>query len=379
MSLLATRRSRLAASASAATLVVGATLAVTATPAFAADMTITTVSPAKVAAATANRVILINGTNFDEDSIASITVGGDADCAALTSYVVTSPTQISLKTPGNGTNTASVPGCAASSGGTAESITITPTSSGGATVTKASAVTFVTPPTIDVLANNPVISDNSSLLAAADQVKDFTTAGGQLLRIKSGGDFLFDGRTAAGLTGTYGGKALTTVGFQNSDGTTLAATAAPTGSYNYWLARTGTALTAATDPTLAITQNTVGKNFATAATGTTISASPTVTSLDVTSGKTGAATTFKITGTGFSTTAGDLTVKVCGRTADISGSPTLTSITAVTPNANSSTATDLTALKTAIGGTAGVCPVTVTKGGVTSPVTSGSFFAFVDR
>ncbi|WP_306216036.1 IPT/TIG domain-containing protein [Actinoplanes sp. RD1] len=376
MSLLATRRSRLAASASAATLVVGATLAVTATPAFAADMTITSVAPAKVAAGSANRVVIITGTNFDEDAISDISLGTDTDCQDLSTYVVTSATQISVKTPGVGT-TGSAPGCAASANGTAESVTIDPSATGAADVVKTGAITFVTPPSLDAVADKPVITDNSSQLATADQIQTLNAAGGQLLRITAGSDFAFDGRASAGLTGTYGGKPLTSVGFIAADGTAQAATAAPTANGNVWLARTATGLTASTDPTLSITQGTVSKNFLNAATGTTIVSTPTVTSLDVNSGKVNAATTVKVTGTNFSTTLGDMAVSFCGVSGTVTAS-TATVVTVTTPTTVSGTAG--TGIGTA---TAGVCPVVVSKtqNGVTtsSPVTPTSFFAFVDR
>lgn len=376
MSLLTSRRARsVAATASAAVLVTGASLVASATPAFAADMTITSVSPTKVAATLANRVITITGTNFDEDSIASITVGGDADCASLTSYVVTSPTTISVKTPGNGTNTASVPGCAASSGGTAEPVTITASSTGGANVTKASAVTFVPPPSVATASSSqlPVITENSSEVAVANQVQALNAVGGQTIRIRAGADFAFSGAGTAGLSGTLGGKPLSTVGFLSSTGATQANSAAGDNA-NYWIAKTGTGLTASTTPELTITQNTVSRTFATAATGLTIVATPTVTSLDVQSGKTNGSTTVKITGTGFSATTTDNTVTFCGASANVTAATT-TLLTVTTPTV-SSTAGTTPGLGTA---TAGVCPVVVTKGGVASPVTSTSFFAFVDR
>lgn len=389
MSLLSLRAPRRVLTAAAAgTLLVGAPLIVLgpASPAVADyGVTITSSSPLKVPANMANRVVVITGTNFDEDQIVSIKLGSDPDCAAITSYVVTSSTTISVKTPGNGTDTATVPGCAPSPNpAVGEDITINQTGAGNPTVTKpgsaSAGIIFVPPPSIDAVAANPVITDNSSALDTADQVKALSTAGGQLLRIRSGASFAFDGRATAGLSGTYGGKPLTTVGFQATDGSAQAANAAPGAvGNNYWLARTATALPATATPVLTITQGTVARTFETAATGTTIVATPTVTGLDVTSGKTGAATTVKITGTNFSTTPGDLTVTMCGVTAEIVGATTLTSITVQTPNPGSTPATTTAALKTAIGGTAGVCPVVVTKGGVASPITAASFFAFLDR
>src|SRR5689334_5771877 len=96
MSLLSSeRRRRAAAVGAAAGLVAGVSLV--GSPAQATvnyGVTITSVSPAKVAAGLGNRVVTITGTNFDEDQIESIDLGSDADCQALTSYVVISSTTI---------------------------------------------------------------------------------------------------------------------------------------------------------------------------------------------------------------------------------------------------------------------------------------------
>ncbi|WP_305782338.1 IPT/TIG domain-containing protein [Symbioplanes lichenis] len=348
-------------------------------------MTITTVTPSKVAAGQANRVILINGTNFDEDQITGITLGSDPDCANLQSYVVTSATQISVKTPAAvpaASNPATAaPGCVATTGA-AEDVTVLQVDASGATgsVTKSAAVTFVPPPSLTALVTTagseayPAYTENSAELTdATKRVRDLTTAGGQAIRIKASGDFAFSGATSAGLSGTLGGKPLTTVGFLTPLGATQAATAAGDAG-NYWIARTGTALTASATPTLSITQGTVTRNFVVADHGLTIVATPVVTSLDVNSGKVNAATTVKITGTGFSGTPADLSVTFCGVAAPTPTASTLTSITVTTPTTVSGTAG--TGLGTA---TAGVCPVVVTKGGVSSPVTSSTYFAFLDR
>ncbi|MFI5936499.1 IPT/TIG domain-containing protein [Actinoplanes sp. NPDC051494] len=396
MSLLSSRAPRRAtAVAAAATLVVGASLAVSAQSASAVTnygVTITTVSPVKVGASLGNRVVVINGTNFDEDQITGITLGADADCANLQSYVVTSSTQISVKTPNTVGNTPSgtaVAGCIPSPGGAAEDVTIIQTGSG--TATKTAALTFVPPPSIDEFDATsgsekfPVYTDNSSSLAVADRVRELSAAGAQVIRVKAGTDFAFDGRATSGLSGTLGGKPLTTVGFVAADGSAQAATAAPVANANFWLATTGTALTASTTPVLSITQGTVARNFASTATGLTIVTTPTVVSLDKTSGKTGAATTVKITGTNFSTVASELAVTICGKSAPLASTPvpTATSITVITPNAAATPATTLADLKTAIGGTAGVCPVVVTRTvnsvSASSAITPTSFFAFVDR
>ncbi len=400
MSLLATRRSRLAASASTAVLVVGATLVASAPAATAAvlnNVTISAVNPAKVVSGLANRVILINGTNFDEDQITGISLGADPDCQNLQSYVVTSTTQISVKTPGVApsgvTPDTAAPGCRPTPGNVAEDVTINQIDATGATgsVTRATAITFVPPPSIGTLVTTagseafPIFTENSSALDMADRARQLTSAGGQLVRIKAGADFAFDGRSSAGLTGSLAGKALTTVGFLDSTGATQAINSAPTGNGNFWIARTATALTPTDTPTLAVTQGTVTRTFAADVNGLSVVAAPTVTSLDVTSGKTGAITAVKITGTNFGTSATELQVTMCGRIAPIVGTPTNTSITVNTPNSADSTSPTTNAqLKTALGGTAGVCPVVVTRtpaGGtaMSSAITAASFFAFVDR
>jgi hypothetical protein len=373
MSLLSSRKRALATTASAL-FVAGATLVMQPSPALAAGETITTVSPTKVAATVANRVIIINGTNFDEDNIGAITIGADPDCVKMVTYVVTSPSQISLKTPGNGTDSATIPGCAVSSGGTPEDITIYATDKTTELVKKTAAVTFLPPPTIGTPSSTlkPVITDNSSVLGVANQVTALNAAGNQTVRIQAGSTFAFDGRTTAGLTGSLGGKPLTTVGFLASDGTTAQGlSTAPAANANFWIAKTGPGLSTTT-PTLTITQGTLSKTFSATDGGFTVVSTPLVSALDVTSGKTDAQTTVKITGTGFSTTASENSVTFCG--------------VAVTPTA--ATATQLTVTTPAVGGASpglgtgnysGVCPVVVTRGGVSSPITAASYYSFVDR
>jgi hypothetical protein len=372
MSLLATRRARLTASASAAALLTGAALIVQAAPAFAATMTISAVSPVKVGAGLAGKAVVITGTNFDDELIGSVSLGGDTNCAKLENFIVTSTTQISLKTPANG--------CAASNGGNAEAATIYGLDGSTVLATKAAVLTFVPAPSLADVADKPVITDNSSLLDVADRVRALTTTGGQVLRIKAGADFAFDGRSAAALSGTLNGKALTTVGFLAADGTTAQpVNSAPASTGNYWLARTAAPMTATATPNLVILQNTVSRTFASTATDLSIVATPTVTGLDVTSGKTGAATKVRIIGTAFSATPSELTVTMCGLPAPIVGATSVNSISVQAPNPAASPATAVSDLVTALGGNAGVCPVVVTRSGVSSPVTSVTAFAFLDR
>jgi hypothetical protein len=381
MSLLTPRRLRkVAVAAAAATLAAG--VAVVALPQTALavvnyGVTITSTSPLRVPAGLANRVVVITGTNFDEDQIVSIELGTDADCMALTSYVVTSSTSISVKTPGVGT-AASAPGCAASASQTiGEDITINQTESGEVVKTGSTTagVIFVPPPTILAVGSSPVITENSSAMLLANQVDEFTPAGNQLIRVKATADFAFSGATGATLSGTFGGKALTTVGFFAADGTTAQGltTAPASGGLNFWVARTGTALTTTgTGLNLTITQNGVTRSFTPAETGATFPNVPTITSLDVNSGKAGGGTVVKITGTGFSTTPGDFTVQFC----DIDVVPTAATAVLLTVTAPN---TSHLALGLGSGVYGGVCPVTVTRvtGGLISPISSASNFTYL--
>jgi hypothetical protein len=58
-------------------------------------VTVTAVSPHVVAADTANRVITVTGTGFDEDVITGVTIAG---CTTAPSYVVSSATTLLVKT-----------------------------------------------------------------------------------------------------------------------------------------------------------------------------------------------------------------------------------------------------------------------------------------
>jgi hypothetical protein len=379
MSLLSPRRSRaVAVTASAAVLVIGASLVTQASPAYADAMTITTVLPIKVAAGLANRVVVITGTNFDEDLIGGVTLGADPDCALLTSYVVSSATSISVKTPGNGTAGAP-PGCAASSGGTAETVTIVAADLTTTLAAKTSAITFVPPPAIATISGsqNAVITENSSALPIASQVTQLNAAGNQIIRIKAGASFAFTG-AGSSLSGTLGGKALTTVSFLSAaDGPQTLTGAGDNG--NTWIAKTGTSLTASATPTLTITQSAVSRSFTSVETGLTIVAVPTVTSLGVKEGKSGAATATTIVGTNFGTTIGEIGVTFCGVAAPAPSAVTATLITLVTPTAVAGLSPGLGLLTNS-----GVCPVVVTRtpsGGsaLVSPVSTTSAFTFLDR
>jgi hypothetical protein len=136
-----------------------------------------------------------------------------------------------------------------------------------------------------------------------------------------------------------GGKAGTNIKVYALDGTQLATSAAGVAG-NSMSFTTATGMSAA-DDTVTITQDGVSRTFATAETAADVVALPTITSLSVTSGKAGAATTTVITGKNFSTTAADYTggtfdVTFCGVVATAFGSTPVnsagTQITVVTPD-----------------------------------------------
>jgi hypothetical protein len=284
----------------------------------------------------------------------------------LTSYVVTSATQISVKTP--------TLGCAVT-GGTKETVSINAVDL--SVISKVAVLSFVAPPSIGAFVaatSNPVITQNSNLMLPAAQVLELNAAGNQLIRIKASGTFAFAG-TSGLLSGSLGGKALTSVGFVSAAG--VSQTTPTTGDVgNTWIAKTGTGMTVSATPTLSITQASVSRTFTALETGLTgIVAVPTVTSLDVKEGIVGLATTVKITGTNFGTVLGDIDVDFCGVAATPSA-VTATLITLTTPTA-------LPPVTVGLAGSSGVCPVVVTRtvSGVAavSPVNAASSFAFLDR
>jgi IPT/TIG domain-containing protein len=383
--LLSTRCSR-AGSILAATLL-GTAGAVVATAPQAAmavttpPMTITTVAPATVAAAAANKVVTITGTGFDEEYISKIALGADPACDHLTSYVVVSATSISVKTPTGG--------CLASSA--AEPVTIydssDPTTPGS--IQKAAAITFVSPPTLvtgendATPANNlkPVVTENSAGLLLVNQVNTLQVAAGQVIRVKASPTFAFSNNTTNKLTATLGGKALTDIKVYSitplSGPVVSTAILGSTENGNYLTAKVP-ALAAGTVNALVISQNLVSSTFTAAYTGLTWTSAPTVTALDVTSGRSTGGTVVKITGTGFNPTVGSYdgtvaNILVCGMNAV----PTLastTSLTFATPAAGGA------ALGLGTSVFEGPCPVkvmnTVTNIG-TSVVTDKSNFVYL--
>jgi hypothetical protein len=330
----------------------------------------------KLAADTGKQVVVLTvsgsgATALSESNVTGVTLGGDATCANLQNYVVTSATTVTVKTPSGG--------CDASAGGTAESVSIL---FGSDDITKATALTFVTPPAIVAAASNPVITDNSVALPAVNQVKRFVTNGGQYVRVTADSAYAFDPKAASGLAVSMGGKAGTDIKvYADATGTTPLATSANGTVGNSFTFKTATGMTN-NDNTITVTQNGVSKTFTTTDTGATVVAAPTVTSLSVTSGKTGAATQTVITGTNFDKTAANYgtTTKVtfCGVEASVFGSPAVnaagTQITVTTPTAVANLVPGLGLLNYA-----GSCPVVVGDGTAagSSPITPTSIFTFV--
>ncbi|WP_433366452.1 hypothetical protein ACQPZX_37760 [Actinoplanes sp. CA-142083] len=289
-------------------------------------------------------------------------------CTNIQSYVVTSATTVTVKTPALG--------CTASSGsGDNVSIIV-----GSDDITTANAITFVTPPAIDVVGNKPVTADNSLVLASGQKVQKFTTNGGQYVRVVADAAYAFDPRSAAGLAVTFGGKAGTDIKvYADADDTTALANSVAGTAGNSFTFKTASGLTAAADPTLTITQNGVSSSFQTAATGASIVNAPTITSMSVTSGKAKASTTTVITGTHFDTTAANYgsttNVTFCGVAATSYGNPAVnaagTQITVVTPDVTNVTP------GLGVGYYAGSCGVVVDDGTNKSPVTPASVFTFL--
>jgi hypothetical protein len=325
-----------------------------------------------------NAVFTITGTNFDENNIVDIDIAAaPVGCTGISSYIVTSPTTIVVKTP--------TAGCTASVDQVnGETITINETGGVGTLsnvpATAAQRLIFVPPPEIDLLANKPVITDASSQLATANQVVNLIPAGNQTIRVKALGSYRFDQRTTAGLSASLGGKPLTAIAVYNTTGTATGPTGIPDADGNWFTAKSPVPLVAGGAYSLTVTQFGVSKTFAQAATGLTWNAVPTAASLDVKEGKAAGGTTVKVTGTGFSTTvadyndgSGNTNVKVCGTEATVTAA-TATLITFTTPDVGN------VAAPAGLGLTvySGVCPVTVTDaaGGV-SPLTANLSFAYL--
>ncbi|GAA0278425.1 hypothetical protein [Cryptosporangium japonicum] len=363
-----------ALAAAAASVVVSAILPPAAAQAAAITGTITVSSPtnAKVAALTNKQVVNLTVAGaavpaLSEDSVASVGLGG-SPCDALTTYVVTSATTISIKTPAT---------CPAGTGD------IVITFANGDTLTKTGGITFVTPPAIEAVANRPLINDNSALLATANQSRRFGTSGGQTVRVKADPAFAFDPRSTSGLAVTLNGKAGTNVKVYadatSSTPITTVAGAISALNGNSLTFTTGLGMTAG-DPVLTITQDGVSKTFQVAATGGAVVAAPIVTGLSVEAGRanqTNLATV--ISGTNLPKVLADANdsskwlIRFCSATATATAANTTgTSLTVTVPNNLAGDAAGLGASTYS-----GTCSVTVTDvaASQTSAITAGSHYA----
>ena len=307
-------------------------------------MTITSISPTKVAALTANETVTLTGTNFDSAVISSVSLGG---CANAT-WIVVSPTSLITKTP-NAT-------CGvATSGTTPETITITDVDNNTLTFTgtATTGLFFITPPTL--ASGNEIYLDNSADIPT--KTKKALSTGGQRVRINAGPTYTF----TTGVSATLGGTALTSIaiGGGNVAGNYLTGVtpARPAGS-----------------AALVVTANGVSKTYSSATTGFTYWAPPTLSALTPNYGKAVAAgevgANVVITGSGFSTVASENTVTFCGKTTTVKSTPapTATSISVNAPDPGLGT-----------GVYEGNCPVVVSVGGNASPITAMARYSYLTQ
>lgn len=315
---------------------------------------ITAVSPHLVAATTANQVITVTGSGFDESVISGVTVTG---CTAPT-YIVSSATTLLVKTDATCTaGTNAVVTITDTSGNTAASV---PTATGGA-----QALSFIVPPTIatESATVHPIVTDATAGMSYAAQTAvgiSGTTKGGTVIRVTSGATG-FSNSTATPLAASLDGVAMTGVTLVGTNGT----------AGNYFTATLGAHATDAA-PVLKITNNGVSKSFVygtgnVAGTfdfqigGSVITVSPAF-------GPSKGGNHLVISGTGFSTTAANDTVTLIGALGPVAcpvfGTPTATSITCTVPADGAPYV-----------GPA-VAQVAVT-GGLTSVVSAGSTYTYV--
>ena len=315
---------------------------------------ITAVSPHLVAALTANQVINVTGTGFDESVISGVAV---ANCTAP-SYIVASTTSLLIKTDASCTAGANIViTITDSAGNTAVS---NPTLTGGA-----QALSFITPPTIatESATVHPITTDATAGMSYAAQTAvgiSGTTKGGTVIRVTSGATG-FSTSTATPLAASLDGVAMTAVTLVGTNGT----------AGNYFTATLG-AHAADAAPVLKITNNGVSKSFLygtgnVAGTfdfqigGSVITVSPAF-------GPSKGGNHLVISGSGFSTTAANDAVTLIGAggpvVCPVLGTPTASSITCTVP-----------ADATPFVGPA-VVQVAVT-GGLTSVVSPGSTYTYV--
>jgi hypothetical protein len=316
--------------------------------------TITAVGPHLVSALSANQVITVTGTGFDETAISGVTVG---TCTAV-SYIVVSPTSLALKTDATCPVAAGVVVTVTDNSGDAVSV---PGAVGGA-----QALSFIAAPSLATpvaTSARPVTTSNSSALTFAQVTAhglSASTKGGTVIKVTSGATG-FANTTTYPLSATLGGVALT--------GVTLVGV----GAGNYFTGIVG-AHAADAAPVLKITNNGVSKSFpwtanASAVAGThdfTYAGSTIVVTPNF--GASNGGNKITITGAGFSLTGGNDVVTVGGVSCPLTTPvPTATTITCTVP------ITTLAALE----GPA-IVQVAVT-GGLTSVVGSGSTYTYVAK
>lgn len=304
-------------------------------------VTVTAVSPHRIAALTGNQVLTVTGTGFDEAVISGVTVTG---CTNDPAYIVQSPTTLLLKTDNS---------CAV----TANSVvTVTDTAAGTAATNPAATggamkLDFVAAPTIITAdaTHRPVVTENSSGVAYANQVTSGSTSGGTVVRVFSGATPFVNSATYP-LAASLAGVAMTKVVMHTGG--------------DYFTATLG-AHAASAAPVLKITSNGVSKSFvwgaggagATAGThdfayaGTTVSVSPA-------SGPINGGTSLTVTGTGFTSS----TTVTVGGTACPKVSQTATSFICTVPAVTAS----------------GPVVVVATTGSLVSVTSAGSTFTYLD-
>jgi hypothetical protein len=343
-------------------------------------LAVTTPSNFKLAADTAKQVIILtvsgtNATKLSEDNVKDVTLHDtDTDCQNLDTYVVTSPTTVTIKTPTGG--------CSVSLTGP-EDVVIEFTDT--TTLTKTDGLTFVPPPAVKAASGTvqPVSTEYSADLTYAQIKKRFLSTGGQTVRVLADATYAFDPRSTAGLKVNLGGKDGTEVKVFTVAGAALPSTSteaqvtAEVG--NFLTFKTASGMDTATD-TLVITQNGVSKSFTGAPVGSfDVVAGPVITAISPGFGKPNGGTTVTITATGLdkTLTAGtDTKVFFCGIEGTGAAFNTAgTALTVTTPNVTNS----VNGLGT--GNYAGTCPVTITLPNATpspytSPLNGASVFGF---
>ncbi|MCX6396127.1 MAG: IPT/TIG domain-containing protein [Propionibacteriales bacterium] len=318
-------------------------------------VTITGVGPHLVTALTANQVITVTGTGFDEDVITGVAVAG---CTAP-SYIVVSPTSLVVKTD----NTCTV--------GAGKVVTITDIASNTAVSVPGAtgggqALSFIAAPTIATASATvrPVVTLNGAGLAYADQTTaaiSGTTKGGTVVKVISGATG-FSTSTTTPLAASLGGTPLTAVTLVGTNGT----------AGNYFTGVLG-AHAASAAPVLKITNNGVSKSFAYGAggasavagthdftyAGSSISVSPT-------SGPSAGGNKLTITGSGFSLTGANDVVTVGGVACPLTTpAPTATVINCTLPATTQSAFEGPVVVKVAV------------TGGLTSVVSPTSTYTYL--